>query len=859
MAPAKKESSAELCSRVTAQGNTIAIRMLEYLSAAKHPITGFQNLATDFIDLCQVLWSIEAGLTEAVKQRNTLPVEIAQELEKRVRQVHDEFVVLSQMVNKFVDNENHKGGFGRKFRMMFADTDVDKMRSTLTRSRDTLKVSSAMFRWTIGDARADASMGIGYAGLIAALERLNPAKAASLPSLHPPPTVDLPPTPPLKSNHTDSLVAPSHRLDRPSLNEMRHAKSTYDENESTRSRMIMEEKMNDVSIHERYIQESQQQSRIDSPITPWHPRSSNGSKPAGGKAALITAVEQRKHRILEQLLDGGARADAPMEAAMLQIAAQNRDTESLSLLLKHGADANGFDREGYTPLFAATRAQCFESAKVLLRYSADPNLSAGPDSESPLSVAASNNYLELVQLFLANGGDAGLIMENGSTALVSSMNKIVSTKVVEVLLASGTDANAKNGEGTTALFTAIQANRVDLVAILLDNGANPNLPGPKHPLWPSTYKPKVLQLLLARGADHKKTPGVMELAASLKKLESVKILVEAGVSPNVRKDGVYTPLCSAIRDNSADIVEYLLANGADCNFKSAEYPTFKCITHKRLHFLPQIVAHGGDLSKPKGIIETAVAHNDKEAILYLLDQGVNPNDRCPEGGATPLTTAIRENRGDLVDLLLSRGADPAVRGENWPLCMAVKQPSILKKLLVATPNPRAFRGVVEMAVVANQLESVKLLLAAGVSVEDKNCGVFSPLTSAIREGRKDIVRYLLDQAGADPNGPGEHLPMVKALRKYNGDPEIIQLLLSRGADINKMHRGWNPVLQAVENGDAEILKLMIDMSGTPVDLQALNEEGRPVIDIVTERGWEEGLALLFPNTNAAPTTQKGKQ
>lgn len=115
-----------------------------------------------------------------------------------------------------------------------------------------------------------------------------------------------------------------------------------------------------------------------------------------------------------------------------------------------------------------------------------------------------------------------------------------------------------------------------------------------------------------------------------------------------------------------------------------------------MHFLPQLVAHGADLHKPKGIIETAVAHNDKEAIVYLLDQGVNPNDRCPEGGATALTTAIRENRGELVDLLLSRGADPSIRGENWPLCMAVKAPSILKKLLAATPNPRAFRGVVEM-------------------------------------------------------------------------------------------------------------------------------------------------------------------
>jgi ankyrin repeat protein len=111
-------------------------------------------------------------------------------------------------------------------------------------------------------------------------------------------------------------------------------------------------------------------------------------------------------------------------------------------------------------------------------------------------------------------------------------------------------------------------------------------------------------------------------------------------------------LCSAIRDNSAEIVSFLLENGADPNFKSAEYPAFKCITHKRLQFLPQLVAAGADLHKPKGIMETAVAHNDKEAILYLLDQGVSPNDRSAEGttpGATALTTAIRENRGELVE------------------------------------------------------------------------------------------------------------------------------------------------------------------------------------------------------------------
>ena len=937
MAPPKKETSIQLCQRVTTQGNTISIRMLEYLVTSKNAIPGFEALANEFIELCRLLWSIEAGLTESAKNpRNAIPVEVTQELDRRFRQVGDELTVLQQMVVKFVDNDAGKGGgFGRRFRMMFADTDVDKMRTTLSRSRDSLKVSSAMFRWTIGDARADAAMGIGYAGLIAALDRINPSKASSLPPIGPPPETSLP-SPPAKdiSHHSETLLLPNRLIDRPSLNELRpiptsqtqaynvdvrpyaserslridedhglsmgvvdphknwrapsvrssdtagsvrdtiyttntnsaryHSEPVYEDlssEDSHRSRMLMEEKMSNIGIHEQYLHESMHSStkydasRLELSMASHRPpRHHTASKASGGRSVIVNAVEQKKHRILEQLLDGGARAEPQVEAGMLRTAAQNRDIESLALLLQYGMDANGFDREGVTPLFAATQASCFESAKMLLKHNADVNLSAGPNSESPLSLAASENQIDFVQLYLSNGGDVNFIMDNGSTALVQAMNKVVSPKLVELLLTSGGDANAKNDEGTTALFQAIQVNRVDLMAVLLDHGANPNLPGPKHPLWPSTYKPKCLELLLARGSDHKKTPGVMELASSLKKLESVKILVNAGVSPNVRKDGVYTPLCSAIRDDSREIVTYLLENGADPNFNASEYPAFKCITHKRTHFLPQLVAAGVDLNSPRGIMETAVQFNDKDALMFLFDHNVNPNDRTPEGN-TALTTAIREGRGDLVDLLLARGADPGIRGQEWPLCMAVKQPTILKKLLAATPNPRAFRGVVEMAVVANQLESIKLLLAAGVSVEDKNCGVFSPLTTAIREDRNDIVRYLLDVANADVNAPGEHLPIVKALRRYHGDAEILTMLLSRGADINKMHRGWNAILQAVENGDAKILKLLIDMGGS-VDLQAIDESGKPVIDIVAERGWEEGLALLFPNATGPATRAK---
>lgn len=861
MAPSRKETTIDLCKRVDAQGNTVSIRMLEYLSSSKEPVRGFFPLATAFLDLARLVWSIEAGINESFKTRKSYPVEITQELDKHFRQIHDEFTVLSQMVSRFIENDNGKGGLGKRMRMMFADSEVDKVRMTLLKSSESLKMSSAIFRWTIGDDHADATMSIGYAGLIAALERIHPTKSVSTvpPRRTSPPSELPPPLPPSKSSHgtPGTLLPPVRLTSRPSLSDLRPTPNDYtnsadmrphvsDTNlrhqeqrmspdvtylqndwrassihsggsarDASRSgstispdrmgynhhtpssfeeaghRMPVRETYNHLNVHEqRYPHDSfMSHAQMDSPTI--HNRilqQSGNPISIGGKEGVVSAVRQGQYRVLEQLLGSGTRIDHVTEAGLLRIAIENRDPETTSVLLKHGADANGSSEGDITPLFAATQAASVDCARVLL--------------------------------------------DNGA------------------------DANFKDNEGTTALFKAIQAGRIDVMSALLDHGANPNLPCPKHPLWPSCYHPEALGLLLSRGADHKRTPGIMELAASLKKLESVKILVSAGVSPNVRKDGSYTPLASAIRDDSAEIVTYLLENGADPNYKAVEFPTFKCITHKRTHYLPQLVAAGADLHTPKGIIETAVIHKDKDALIYLLDQGVSPNDRCPEGGHTALTTAIRENNLEFVDLLLKHGANPAVRGQDWPLCMAVKNPIVLKRLL-AVPgiNPRAFRGVVEMAVHAGQLESVRLLLGAGVSVEDKNCGVFSPLTTAIREGRKTIVRYLLDEANADPNAPGEHLPLVKALRSYDGkDAEVIQMLLSRGANINHMHRGWNAVLQAVENSDIEILRLLVSLGG-PVDLQAVDESGRPVVEIVGDRDWEEGLALLFPKSSSPKTRQ----
>lgn len=156
-----------------------------------------------------------------------------------------------------------------------------------------------------------------------------------------------------------------------------------------------------------------------------------------------------------------------------------------------------------------------------------------------------------------------------------------------------------------------------------------------------------------------------------------------------------------------------------------------------------------------------------------------------------------------------------------------------------------------MAVQADQLKSVKLLLNKGVDVEEKNGGVFSPLTTSIREDRKAIFQFLLDEAGADPNSPGEHLPIIKAVRRHRENYlSYVKHLLVKGADINLMYRGWNAVLQALDKGDTEILRLLAEL-GTPA-VNARDEDGNSVLDMIRERGMVEEEKIVLGGRSPSP-------
>lgn len=789
MPPPAEDAIRAVSVLATQLGNQISVLMLNYISTSKDLPSEFRALSHTFLDTCRTLWAIETGVSELAAANRALPEVIINEVEKKFAAAYADFQSLEKLIGK-LNHYEHRGTWGKLQRGLHRPNhELHRIHDSLKKTNEALQISGMAFHWTLsqGDSLEE-SLGGGYASLAAALDRIGKGRSTE--------TVDRRNTPnpdrSLASDHSQRSSSPSvPPKDIPS------APSRHGQNPSIEHKPSME----------------QRQAPPDDDET----------------------ITDDMSSILS--LNG------------FLVSQPDREPVRTSSLPQRG------------PPLARIGPTTASIAEVYSRHTSEVPSQASrlakPQPDTParyLNVAVSQQNTESMRQLLAQGADPNQQTSSGTTLLIQAIRERTPATVLNILLDGGADADRKDNYGKTALSEAVQSNQPDSVAALLDHGASPNLPGPEHALWPAVYRPNCLRILLARGADITKTPGLMEQATSVNSIDAVRVLLQAGIDPNCKKDGTYTPLCSAIRDDRPDIVSLLLSHKADPNLKASEYPAWKCITHNRIHFLPDLLAAGADLHNPPGIAECAVSHNNLQALTWLLQTGgVNPNDRT-KSGHTALTTALRDNRLEMLQFLLAHGADPNLRGQDWPIYMATKSPSLLKLLLPKVTNLASHKGVVERAVHANQLDSVKLLLDAGASAEWKNGGVFSPLTTALREKHNHIVHFLLEpdskdgsgggKCRADPNAPGEHLPLVKAIRRCDdGDFSMISLLLSKGADPNKCYRGWNAIMQAIEDRDLALLQLLVEKGGK-VDFTQKDETGRTVLDMVEGDGWEEGREVL---------------
>ncbi|CAG8228668.1 unnamed protein product [Penicillium salamii] len=859
--------------------------MLNYLSTTQQLPDGFRELSHTFLDTCRTLWAIETGVTELAAANRALPSVIIDEVEKKFVVAYREFQQLDKIILKLIQYE-HRGTLGKLQRGWHRPAhELKRIHESLKKTNETLQISGMAFHWSLREVQPEESVGIGYASLAAALDRISKGRSimgvnkagyhddsgsgpsirsqsfesdGSTPSVPSKETWPLRGTPKkVQPEETSQGTSPqqergSYGDEVSSILSLNQFLGSQPEREpqaiATHAQRSVPYRPAKTSAPASVAEASiRHESESDTPP----PRLS--SKMAGGSTStirnnLFSAMRERDHTAIEQLLNSGVSPDREGDFYPLHEAVNQRDIESLRLLLAFEANPNTAEPQGKTPLLLTVEQGFVDGTILLLRHGADANYRANEKLQSPLSCCINRGNTKLAQFMFSHGGDPNEETPSGTTLLIDVIRKHVPKQLIQVLLEAGCDPDRKDNHGKTALCEAVHDDQPAILTMLLDHHANPNLPGPEHALWPAVYRPACLRILLARGADIRKAPGIMEQATSVNNIDAVRVLLEAGIDPNSKKDGIYTPLCSAIRDDRPDIIALLLSHGANPNLMASEYPAWKCITHNRLRFLPALVEAGADLHNPPGIVECAVQLNNSTALPWLVEEGgADPNDRNAKGH-TAVTTAIRENRPEVLQWLLAHGADPNIRGQDWPIYMAVQSPALLRMLLPEIKNLGTHKGVMEKAVQANHLENVKLLLEAGANVEWKNGGVFSPLTTALRERHAHIVRFLLDEGHADPNAPGEHLPLVKAIRRCdNGDFSMIELLLEKGADPNKCYRDWNAIMQAIENRDLKLLRLLIEKGVSP-DLERKDETGQTVLEMAEASGWPEGVQLLIENS-----------
>ena len=576
--------------------------------------------------------------------------------------------------------------------------------------------------------------------------------------------------------------------------------------------------------------------RVDrSTLTFRTPKSTVGAKSAALQKTLITAVEGRKANIVEQLLDRGVPPDTGTEKNAVCIATYNTDSPILKLLLEFGADPNQSKRQdGITALRMGCNGRP-QQAQILLEWGADPNEIS--QEWSPLTRANENKCSDAIRMLLKYGADPNLIDKRNQSPLANFCIREQDPELISEYIAYGADPNMKDGNGWTPLQVAIDRNRVNLVEALLQNGADPNLKGEKLPIWEALRHPECMKLLLKHGADTNLAVGSLELAVARHHVGTATALLDHGVSPNEKMSDRFTPLSSAVRENHSQLVGLLLSRGADPNMKGEDWPLVMAL--KKPPILKQLHDAGADWKNCPEIVELAAVHNAIEGFKYLLEIGAPVDTPHPKVSYYALGSAIRDNRPEIFKMCLEAGADPNLKGQDYPLRMAIGRPHFIKPLIEHGADPKKCPGIIETAVYHNNHEAIKELLAAGLDINEPNPEGYLPLTTAIRDNRFEMFKFLLEN-GADPNIRFREDPFMMAVPRGN---KYISPLLAAGADPKLSPK---VVEYAVYHNKLDAVKALVEEGG--MDANHPHPEGYfPTTTAIRDRHPEMLRYLLSKN------------
>jgi len=594
-----------------------------------------------------------------------------------------------------------------------------------------------------------------------------------------------------------------------------------------------------------------------------------GTRISESKAPLLFDAALRGHvRVLKTLLSMYKLESFVwdcMASTPLIVAIQNGHTDVVRVLLEHGADPllpSRFDR-GETPLHTVARyPREVDIAAMLVNASSDIAPRQRPDG-TPLHLAARSGHVRMVEMLLDRGADY-MQIENNSTPLGLAVKggHLVTAKV---LLKKSPDLKGHVVAGLPMLNAVAGECTAEMALLLLQHGASQHegVDQGDLPLHTAASKGNaaVIRVLLDHGArvDDQCVDGKTALlhAVMSEQANAVKILLDAGANTLLMTTSGHQPLHLVSDRDGPMIVDALLDHGADMAARDAEgvSPVASAMKKGLSQVVMRLVERGADVDDKTSklpLLSLAIDNGDLDTVSFLHSHGADLA-AVDEFGCTALHVAAKNGHVDIAKFLLGHGADcQAVDSYGWtPLLLAaangydsVAEVLIQKGADLEQANKQQYTPLLIAAENGN-LEVVEMLLASGASLQATNSSGTGPAMAAATCGHVRVLKRLLATGKVDINQRDIDNRTALLLAAMRGREAIVNVLLSQEPPPvcdTKDKWGATPLIMAARNGQASILRRLLELENQPLHEQDMF--GRSALDWAARSGKAEAFALL---------------
>ncbi|KAK3090841.1 hypothetical protein FSP39_015089 [Pinctada imbricata] len=255
-----------------------------------------------------------------------------------------------------------------------------------------------------------------------------------------------------------------------------------------------------------------------------------------------------------------------------------------------------------------------------------------------------------------------------------------------------------------------------------------------------------------------------------------------------------------------------------------------------------------------------------ELVNLLLSKGADIEHRDKKG-FTPLILAATAGHVDVVEILLDAGADMEAQSErtkDTPLSLACSGGRYeVVELLLSRGANKEHRNVsdytpLSLAASGGYVNIIKLLLSHGAEINSRTgskLGI-SPLMLAAMNGHTAAVKLLLDM-GSDINAQIEtNRNTALTLACFQGRHEVVSLLVDRKANIeHRAKTGLTPLMEAASGGYVEVGRVLLD-KGADVNAPPVPSSRDTALTIAADKGHYRFVELLLARFAAVDVKNK---